>query len=163
MDWIELIKYIVTALCGGGLAGVLTFGITKKKMNAEAKSAAAAADEAYAKVMKEHVDLIKTLEGRIAELLHKYQTDTDALNEEIKKLIEEASTKGFCMCVHMGCVVRHPAPGRGAIYYDQHKDEMDFGVDYIPIEELIARYKRKGNKEQTIMKIKSDETNEDTY
>lgn len=131
---------------GGGLATFITLKATKRKEDADASSS-------------ELGNVKYSL-----ELLHKEQEENrrkddviTELQKENANLRNEATAKGQLLCSHIGCSVRKPSYGQGKFYYDQNKDDITLGVDYTPIEDLVARAKRRPLKEKGIYQTKNEE------
>lgn len=75
-------------------------------------------------------------------LIDKLQAKIQEQNDNLTSLKCANITLGQNICKHAGCACRAPSRGRGFLYFEHHKNEEDFGLDYTPIEDLFATYKR---------------------
>lgn len=125
MDWTTIITVVITALFGGGVGSFATFASTRQKHRADADSAS--------------VDAI----NKALDTVTRLQNEVGTLRDELAQKQNEASTKGYFLCVHMACPLRKPSIGRGKAWYDAHAQEQDLACDYTSIEDLYAIFKRK--------------------
>lgn len=138
-----ILSSILSLIVGGGLTALLTMRSTRKKADAEAS-------QEDIKAIDQSIELVKELQEQNTELQRK-----------IADLRSENTTKGFYLCVHMGCPLRRPTLGRGRIYFDKHREEENLGGDYTPIETLFADYKKNPQKYNPVI-IEKDETDDES-
>lgn len=131
----EIIIALLSAVTGGGLATVVQRVIT---MKSEKRKAAAEADSADARADGERIDAI----DKALDTIVKLQAKVEEVEEHRSELRDECTTKGYYMCVHLGCPLRKPTLGRGKSFFKEHSKDDSFGADYTPIEDLYGRYKR---------------------
>ena len=141
MDWIQIMSIMGGFIGGGGLTALFTLKFSRKKAGADADNAAITALNNAITTM---TGIDSSKDDEIADL----KAENTELRQQIGKLQAhladkrcECTTKGYYMCVHQGCSLRRPALGRGKTFFDEHKDEVDFGADFYTVEELMRAYK----------------------
>lgn len=132
MDWTQILLSALTFLGGGGIATLVTLRSKHKKGEAEADVASIGALECALKLASDKDAVIAAKDAKIEEL-----------RTELAAKRDENTTKGYYMCVHLGCPLRRPSLGRGKTYFTQNSGSENFGADYTSIETLYNDYKRK--------------------
>lgn len=132
MEWTQILIALSTFVSGGGIAALVTLRSKKVIGKADADIAQINALERALKIVDNKDAIIEGLNGKIEQL-----------QEELAKKRDENTTKGYYMCVHLGCPLRRPGLGRGKVYFKDHEGEENFGADYNSIDTLYSEYKRK--------------------
>lgn len=133
MDWTQIVIAALGAFGVVDLGHFIFFRANKKKANAEADNL-----------------VIDGMEKTIAALSARVKADEEAMerkDNKIEQLYDDKNTfredlvsAQTLMCVHMGCVLRKPAQGQGAEWFERHKADPALGVDYLPINQLMRLY-----------------------
>lgn len=133
MDWTDILTALIGVVSGGGLTALFTVNAARRKAGSEA-------DNMGISGLNSAIDMLsKTLDAEQADNADMRTQLTD-LQDKVAELRGECTTKGYYMCVHLGCPCRKPTLGRGKEFYKEHSKEDSFGADYTPINDLIDEY-----------------------
>lgn len=149
MNWQEIILAALGLFGTVDLGRIIFFNASKKKANAEAEGM----EEANAAVAVE--TLTKAIE-QMGKANDNYATQLSHLNSELNgqhELIhakdESIATLQTLLCKHMGCSLREPVSGQGRKWFEDNKEEISLGLDYLPINQLMTRYGEKKRREDS--------------
>lgn len=149
MDVTSIILALIGLISGTGITALFTIRQSKKKANIENDSLAI---EALKSTISElRLDIL-----RKDEMLTQYLSEREQYRLEREDKAEENTTCKNAMCIHWGCALRHPAIGRGDIWFRTHGEEAALGGDYLPINQLLIEY-GKLKKEKKIDPFKDGE------
>jgi len=147
MDWSNIITTAIGFITGGGLITLITLGAQKKKANAEAEGMeeanAAVAVETLTKAIEQ---MSKANDNYAAQLSH-LNAELATQHEVIHAKDESIATLQTILCKHMGCSLREPVSGQGRKWFEDNKEDISLGLDYLPINQLMTRYGAKKKKE----------------
>lgn len=136
MDTLAILTIICSAEAVGLIVCVATLRSTVRKARAEAKSADIANLEAVIRDLREEGELRK-------EEREQYRADLEETRSRNEDLREENTAAKLMICTHLGCILRNPAMGQGDNWIHDHHEDPALGGDYLPINQLLRKYKPK--------------------
>lgn len=139
MAWTEIIIALFGILGAIDLLRLLFVKEERKKKDVENATAEVAvaqhANELLAKQLENAHETILRLQAENA----RKDEIIEAKNKVIAKLHAIIMALFDDMCVHKGCRIRKPHPGKGEAWYEKYRDDPTLGADYDSIETLMKR------------------------
>lgn len=148
MDWSNIITVAIGFVTGGGLITVLTLGAQKKKANAEAEGVEEANSAAAVETLTKAIEQMSKANDNYATQLSHLNAELAAQHDIIHSKDESIATLQTLLCKHMGCSLREPVSGQGRKWFEDNKEDISLGLDYLPINQLMTRYGEKKKKEE---------------
>lgn len=151
MDWTPL---LISAVSGGAISTiaieVVRHFLGRKKEGIENESLAIEA-------LKSTISELRLDNQRKDEIMSQYLLEREQFRLEREEKAEENATVKNGLCVHWGCVLRHPGIGRGDSWYQDHKDSPALGGDFLPINQLMKNYGQQKKKSEAMENSKEGE------
>ena len=147
MDWGNIITTAVGFIAGGGLTVLITLGAQKKKANAEAEGVEEANSAAAVETLTKAIEQMSKANDNYAAQLSHLNAELAGSHDIIHAKDESIATLQTLLCKHMGCSLREPVSGQGRKWFEDNKEDISLGLDYLPINQLMTRYGAKKKKE----------------
>lgn len=151
MDWTEIILALIGVVGVVDLGSLIFFRSSKKQAEGKADSAAVAPLKEANEILRQQLVEANEREKAMAGMNETLQNKCDERDEKIDKLIAKVATIEGLLCVHGGCQLREPIRGKGKDWYEEHKDNSDFGIDCKSCNVLMKEYgerRRAENKQE---------------
>lgn len=147
MDWGNIITTVVGFIAGGGLTVLITLGAQKKKANAEAEGVEEANSAAAVETLTKAIEQMSKANDNYAAQLSHLNAELSNQHDVIHAKDESIATLQTLLCKHMGCSMREPVSGQGRKWFEDNKEDISLGLDYLPVNQLMTRYGEKKKKE----------------
>lgn len=147
MEWSTLSGILVVLFGGLNIFQFVFLKATKREYEAKADKAKHEAQSVKQQNESAAVQTLKEAIEKMTEINKDYANDKVEMERRVEEALERCVRKDdtiatllTLVCKHMGCGAREPIPGQGRLWYEQHKDDISLGIDYLPINQIIRQY-----------------------
>lgn len=136
----EHAKDIILAIIGViTLADLLKFFFIKQ----DRKEKDVKNKDAEIETLRHTNELLTQQLDRSAATIEKKDAEIAKLTDEKARLMATQSCLFDDMCIHKGCRIRKPHQGKGALWYENYRNDPALGADYDSIDTLLKRDRAK--------------------
>lgn len=132
----ESVKDIIVAIIGViTLADLLKFFFIKQ----DRKEKDVKNKDAEIETLRHTNELLTQQLDRQAATIEKKDAEITKLTDEKAQLMATQSCLFDDMCIHKGCRIRKPHQGKGALWYENYRNDPTLGADYDSIDTLLKK------------------------
>lgn len=132
----ESVKDIIVAIIGViTLADLLKFFFIKQ----DRKEKDVKNKDAEIETLRHTNELLTQQLDRQAATIEKKDAEIAKLTDEKAQLMATQSCLFDDMCIHKGCRIRKPHQGKGALWYENYRNDPTLGADYDSIDTLLKK------------------------
>ena len=140
MNWQTILIAILGIMDAGLLGRLIFFKASKKKADAEAEGVKEDNDAKAVETLEKAIEQMGKQNDNYLQLIDKLRFELETKHNIIIDKDESIATLQTLICKHMGCSVREPISGQGRKWFENYKEDISLGVDYMPINQLMRHY-----------------------
>ena len=148
MGWTEIILGILGLLGTIDLGRIVFIKAGKKKAEAEAESVEHANESTAVETLEKAIEQMSKTNESYAHTIEQLQANNDEEHARNIAKDESIATLQTLICKHMGCSLREPISGQGRKWFEDNKEDISLGLDFLPINQLMFRYGEKKRREE---------------
>jgi len=147
MNWTEIIIGVLGLFAAGDLLRLIFFRASRKEAEAKAEGVVQENDSAAVATLERAIEQMSKTNEAYAQMIENLRAERDAEHERNIAKDESIATLQTLICKHMGCSIREPISGQGRKWFEENKEDISMGLDFLPINQLMRRYGDKKRQE----------------
>lgn len=147
MNWSEIIIGVLGLFAAGDLLRLIFFRASRKEAEAKAEGVVQENDSAAVATLERAIEQMSKTNEAYAQMIENLRAERDAEHERNIAKDESIATLQTLICKHMGCSIREPISGQGRKWFEENKEDISMGLDFLPINQLMRRYGDKKRQE----------------
>ena len=140
MNWTEIIIGVLGLFAAGDLLRLIFFRASRKEAEAKAEGVEKENESAAVATLERAIEQLSKTNDAYCQMVERLTAERDTEHERNISKDESIATLQTLICKHMGCSIREPISGQGRRWFEENKQDVSLGLDFLPINQLMRQY-----------------------